>query len=331
MAKLPWNSLEIAMNELDNHDHSRFLTRTSGFVDGERSTSDVSPQEKAGEGVNKGVLKEAVILQMTLPGAPTLYYGDEAGVAGFTDPDDRRTYPWGGEDRELLGFYRDAIAVHKEFSALRTGSFATLSASAFGLYACGRWDLSSRAVAAVNNYKEARELEIPVGVLGLADGDRLETVLVADRGSHSRPGTAVVVSDGVLKVTVPAFGGLILASRSSSREPGPTVAASDRPFAKKLLPAPNSRNASPKAVAVEFSEPMGQRIPAGAFSVAAGASAEGPRVEGRLVWNGNALSFVPAAPLASGTYTAVLSGGLRALRGGLGLREGRTWSFTVGK
>ena len=36
---------------------------------------------------------EAIAIQMTWPGAPTLYYGDEAGVCGFTDPDNRRTYP----------------------------------------------------------------------------------------------------------------------------------------------------------------------------------------------------------------------------------------------
>ncbi len=41
---------------------------------------------------------------MTWPGAPTLYYGDEAGVCGFTDPDNRRTYPWGREDREAFEF-----------------------------------------------------------------------------------------------------------------------------------------------------------------------------------------------------------------------------------
>jgi alpha-glucosidase len=329
MAKLPWNSLEIAMNELDNHDHSRFLTRTSGFVDDKRSTADVSPQDKAGEGVNKGVLKEAVILQMTLPGAPTLYYGDEAGLAGFTDPDDRRTYPWGREDRELLGFYRDAIAARKEYSALRTGSFATLSASAYGLYALGRWDASSRAVAAVNNYKEAREVEIPVGVLGLADGDNLELALVADRESHSRPGTVVAVSGGALKVVVPAFGGVILASRSSAREPGPTVADADRPYAKRLSPAPNSRNAPPKAVTVEFSEPMGQRLTADVLAVRSGAAPGGPRVEGRLVWNGNSLSFVPAAPLAGGSYTVELSAEVSALRGGLRLARGTSWSFAV--
>jgi len=341
MAKLPWNSLEIAMNELDNHDHSRFLTRTSGFVDDKRSTDDVSPQEKAGEAVNKGILKEAVILQMTLPGAPTLYYGDEAGLVGFTDPDDRRTYPWGREDEELLSFYKDVIAVHKEFSALRTGSFTTLYARDKGVYALGRWDASTVVIAALNNNAEAREVDLPVTAVGLADGDVLQLVLFADRDSHGRPGTAVKVVDGVIPLKIPAFGGLILASRSSSREPGPLVASAARPFVKKLSPASGSRALPSAAVTVTFSEPMDQRIPADAFVVtksaaqrtAGAAAATEARVaqgiEGRLVWNGASLSFVPASPLEPGDYSVVVSGDIRAARGGLRVGEETRWSFSV--
>ena len=65
--------------------------------------------EAAERNVNKAVLREAVVMQMTWPGAPTIYYGDEAGVCGFTDPDNRRTYPWGREDKELIQFHKDMI------------------------------------------------------------------------------------------------------------------------------------------------------------------------------------------------------------------------------
>ena len=80
-------SVAISMNELSNHDHSRFLTRTNRTVG---RTNTLGP-EAANNNVNKAVFKEAVVMQMTLPGAPTVYYGDEAGVCGFTDPDNRRT------------------------------------------------------------------------------------------------------------------------------------------------------------------------------------------------------------------------------------------------
>ena len=63
------------MNELSNHDHSRFLTRTNHKVGRVANLG----SHAASEGINKAVLREAVVMQMTWPGAPTVYYGDEAG------------------------------------------------------------------------------------------------------------------------------------------------------------------------------------------------------------------------------------------------------------
>ncbi len=68
------------MNCLIN-DHSRFLTRTNRQV----GRTGTHGPEKANEGINKGIMKEAVVIQMTWPGAPTIYYGDEVGVCGWTD------------------------------------------------------------------------------------------------------------------------------------------------------------------------------------------------------------------------------------------------------
>lgn len=100
MASFATSSLQCAMNQLSNHDHSRFLTRTNHKVGRAANLG----TQAASEGVNKGIMKEAVVIQMTWPGAPTLYYGDEAGLCGFTDPDNRRTYPWGKEDKVLIRF-----------------------------------------------------------------------------------------------------------------------------------------------------------------------------------------------------------------------------------
>lgn len=61
------------MNELSNHDHSRFMTRTNGMA-GRIATAGA---EAANENVKKAIFKQGVVMQMTLPGAPTLYYGDE--------------------------------------------------------------------------------------------------------------------------------------------------------------------------------------------------------------------------------------------------------------
>ena len=76
MSRFEYDSLYVAMNELSNHDHSRFLTRTNGQVGRIQSKG----AKAAEEGIHDAVMREAVIMQMRSPGAPTVYYGDEAGV-----------------------------------------------------------------------------------------------------------------------------------------------------------------------------------------------------------------------------------------------------------
>lgn len=122
MANMMVPSLLTSMNELSNHDHSRFLTRTNHMVG---RVAELGP-EAANEFVNPAVMREAVAFQMTWIGAPTVYYGDEVGVCGFTDPDNRRTYPWGHEDQQMLGFHKEMIRIHKEHEALRTGAVVML-------------------------------------------------------------------------------------------------------------------------------------------------------------------------------------------------------------
>ena len=115
----------------------------------------------AGEGVNDAVFCEAVAVQMTWPGAPCVYYGDEAGVVGFTDPDNRRTYPWGRENKRLLEFHREMIRIHKEQKALRTGSLKILYGEE-NILAYGRFQENDQIVVIVNNNSWLREITVPV-------------------------------------------------------------------------------------------------------------------------------------------------------------------------
>ena len=88
-------SLQVAMNELSNHDHSRFLTRTNHMVGRPRTWGLKSRRIcKSCRDARGGYH------QMTWVGAPTIYYGDEAGQCGFTDPDNRR--PIHGETRIMI-------------------------------------------------------------------------------------------------------------------------------------------------------------------------------------------------------------------------------------
>ena len=146
MLNLYTPSLLTSMNELSNHDHSRFLTRTNRMVG---RVSHLG-YEAAERNVDEAVMREAVAMQMTWMGAPTVYYGDEAGVCGFTDPDKRRTYPWGKENKGLLNFHKAAIRIHKESSALRYGSLEILCGMN-NIVSYARFDTHEKIVVVVNH------------------------------------------------------------------------------------------------------------------------------------------------------------------------------------
>jgi glycosidase len=74
------------------------------------------------------LLRAAAFLQFTLPGAPCIYYGDEAGMEGYRDPFNRRFYPWGREDEHLVRFYRSLAALKKSSPALRRGAVTVMEA-----------------------------------------------------------------------------------------------------------------------------------------------------------------------------------------------------------
>ncbi len=173
MSRFPLSSLQVAMNQLDNHDHSRFLTRTNGKV----GRLGPCTAEEAEEGVSYGLYRAAVVMQMTWPGAPTLYYGNETGICGWTDPDNRRTYPWGRENWELVEFYREIIFLHKKSPALCRGSLIPLLAGESGI-AYGRFLGEELWVIAIQPKEEQQELWISLAALGIEDGHfqrRMET------------------------------------------------------------------------------------------------------------------------------------------------------------
>lgn len=180
MSKLPAQAISTAMNELSNHDHSRFLTRTNRRI-GRLQTEGSAA---ASEGIDLAVLREAVLLQMTWHGAPTIYYGDEAGLAGWTDPDNRRTYPWGREDTDLIAFHRAAISLRKEYPALRVGSLKQLYGE-YGVIAYGRFDRESKFLIVLNNTEETKQISVPVWQAEMKPEGILENKLITNRSGFS--------------------------------------------------------------------------------------------------------------------------------------------------
>ncbi len=208
MSRFHGASLQVAMNELSNHDHSRFLTRTNGTVG---RTATAGP-EAANQNINKAVFREAVLMQMTWPGAPTLYYGDEAGVCGWTDPDNRRTYPWGKEDKALIQYHKDMIRIHKEWDALMTGSIKFLTGEQ-GHLSYGRFTEQEKIVVAVNNGTEPVEMEIPVWELGVVDGTAMKQLVLSYEEDYTLQPDSYEVTEGYVKITMPMHSGIVLGVR----------------------------------------------------------------------------------------------------------------------
>lgn len=198
-------SAAVAMNELSNHDHSRFLTRTNHKVG---RTNTLGP-EAANEGVNKAVMREAVVMQMTWPGAPTIYYGDEAGVCGFTDPDNRRTYPWGHEDQQMIDLHKHLIRIHKENPEIRDGSLRGIFED-YNVLVYARFNTEEQTLVCVNNNPQPVTRQIKVWEVGIPKETVLIQIFSTDEQGFSTEQTEIPVITGKMEVTIPATGTLIL-------------------------------------------------------------------------------------------------------------------------
>ena len=209
MSNMLTPSLQVAMNELSNHDHSRFLTRTNHMVG---RVEHLGP-EAANEYVNKAVMREAVVMQMTWVGAPTIYYGDEAGVCGFTDPDNRRTYPWGREDHELIAFHKEAICIHKEHPALRTGSLKILGGEE-NVLAYARFKGNDRIVIVINNRSERTEVKVPVWEAEIPAKCRMKRLLYSYKDGYTTEYEEYLVEDGEVVANMGPHSALVLGMRN---------------------------------------------------------------------------------------------------------------------
>lgn len=147
----------------------------------------------------------SVLFQMTFPGAPSVYYGDEVGVTGGADPQNRRTYPWadqgGNPDTELLGDFKELIALRNDHDVLRHGSISAPLYTDDNVIVLAREHEGELAVTAFNNSGAARDVTValPAGYEHIVMSDALT-------------GEIVAADDGQLTITVPAVFGSVLVS-----------------------------------------------------------------------------------------------------------------------
>lgn len=205
------------MNLLDSHDTERVLWTLTPGQD-TRAEKEFNP---ANLEAGKQRVKLASLIQFTMPGAPTIYYGDEVGMTGDDDPDDRRTFPWpdlgGSPDLTMAAHYKALSQLYRGYEPLANGDIRMLLVSdADRLLAYGRkTDLG--AVIVVLNLGEGQQT-ITVPVQGYLPNQTLLRPVYTVGGSTNG---LTVVSEGALQVSLDGMSALVLATGKINLAPPP--------------------------------------------------------------------------------------------------------------
>ena len=191
----PPDAYYSAMNFLSTHDTPRILTLLGGEPVPEdkpgRAAARLSP---AGYELACRRLMVGAMLLYAFPGSPTVYYGDEAGVQGYEDPLNRRTYPWGQEDERLLAWYRKLGALRCSRPSLQQGGISYPQAAGGGL-AVRRCCGSEVTVAVMNAGAESLEVRLPWSGTIATD---------------AMTGQQFLTEGGVLRLSLPGISGVLL-------------------------------------------------------------------------------------------------------------------------
>jgi glycosidase len=203
------------MNLLDSHDTERLLW---ALTPGQETTAD-KELNAANVAAGKQRVRLASLIQFTMPGAPTIYYGDEVGLTGDDDPDDRRTMPWpdlGGQfDNDLLKHSAKLGNLRGVLPVLANGDLRVLLADdSADTLAYGRKFNNQAVVVALNRNSTAQTLSIPVAGY-LPDGISLAKLY----GVGNASGGTLPVSNGAISVTLAPLSGLLLAVSGADLTP----------------------------------------------------------------------------------------------------------------
>lgn len=160
----PRPALRVLMNHIGTHDTERAITYLAGEPD-----KGYGREWQAGKILSEGqrahgliLLRLAALLQYTLPGIPCLYYGDEAGMEGYRDPFNRGCYPWGHEDRSLIGWYQKLGALRRSCPCLADGDFVPMVCDG-PVAAYLRTGKRTSLFTAVNAGDQTRTVSMPQG------------------------------------------------------------------------------------------------------------------------------------------------------------------------
>ena len=157
----PVEATNVLMNHLGTHDTPRLMTRlgTEEYPPSRaKQSAYILSAEQRCEATKKQKL--AAVIQYTLPGVPSLYYGDEAGLEGFGDPFCRGAYPWGKENTELIKFYKWLGDIRRKNDILKDGVFYPVLGG-LGSMAFMRVKEGKKLLVAANRWKETDWITVP--------------------------------------------------------------------------------------------------------------------------------------------------------------------------
>lgn len=201
--RYPQEAFYAMMNLVGSHDTTRILSYLDGIGD-DRTQKDINsafPTYANTSALAKQRQYLVSFLQFTYAGAPTIYYGDEIGMVGSDDPDDRRAFEWGKGDEELVTWYARLANIRNQYAALRTGSVEVFDAGSENVLAYVRRDTNDTMVILANNSQSVKDVSITLADLGVT----AETLTDLLRG------TTYTEDAGVITVAVPELSGMILA------------------------------------------------------------------------------------------------------------------------
>ena len=192
--RYPEEAFYAMMNLVGSHDTTRILSYLDGIGD-DRNQKDFDSAFPTYEKTSQ-LAKErqhlVAFLQFTYPGAPTIYYGDEIGMVGSDDPDDRRAFEWGKGNQELVEYYARLAAIRHACPELRTGAvdmIDTNDASLMGYYRDG-------ILVIANNASSDKTYAVEGAYIDLVTGESYTGTVPALRG------VILVPADAALEITV---------------------------------------------------------------------------------------------------------------------------------
>ncbi|SDY35004.1 alpha-amylase family glycosyl hydrolase [Lachnobacterium bovis] len=203
--RYPKEAFYAMMNLVGSHDTARVLSVLDGVEDDRKQKEEdkAFPSYETTSDVAKQRQHLVSLIQFTYPGAPTIYYGDEIGMVGADDPDDRRAFEWGKGNKELVNWYAKLSGIRKAYKTLRTGDIKPFTTND-NLLSFVRSDEDDDMIVLANNSEIEQEVTIDLKALGIKDVKKLYDVINKKN---------IKVKDNKITVKVNGLNGVILATK----------------------------------------------------------------------------------------------------------------------